>query len=52
MCRLGAKVTGIDASNKNINVATLHAKKSGLNINYINTSPEQNVIKKKNLMLF
>ena len=33
MCRLGAKVTGIDASNKNINVATLHAKKSGLDIN-------------------
>ena len=47
MCRLGAKVTGIDASNKNINVATLHAKKSSLNINYINTSPEQKVIKKK-----
>ena len=47
MCRLGAKVTGIDASNKNINVATLHAKKSGLDINYVNTSPEQKVIKKK-----
>ena len=42
-----AKVTGIDASNKNINVATLHAKKSGLNIDYINTSPEQKIIKKK-----
>ena len=47
MCRLGAKVTGIDASNKNINVATLHAKKSGLDINYVNTSPEQKVIEKK-----
>ena len=47
MCRLGANVTGIDASNKNINVATLHAKKSGLDINYVNTSPEQKVIKKK-----
>ena len=47
MCRLGAKVTGIDASNKNINVATLHAKKSGLNINYVNTSPDKKIIKKK-----
>ena len=27
MCRLGAEVTGIDASNQNINVAKLHAKK-------------------------
>ena len=27
MCRLGAKVTGIDASDKNIKVAKLHAKK-------------------------
>ena len=43
MCRLGAKVTGIDASNKNINVATLHAKKSGLNINYVNTLNQNHV---------
>ena len=27
MARLGAKVTGIDASNKNIEVANLHSKK-------------------------
>ena len=40
MARLGAGVTGIDASKKNINVAKLHAKKSGLQINYINASPE------------
>jgi len=40
MARLGAKVTGIDASEKNINIAKLHSKKSGLQINYINTSPE------------
>ncbi len=40
MARLGAKVTGIDASEKNINVAKLHSKKSGLQINYLNTSPE------------
>ena len=47
MCRLGATVTGIDASNKNISVAKLHAKKNGLKINYINTSPEKQKIQKK-----
>ena len=41
MSRLGAEVTAIDASNKNINVAKLHAKTSNLNINYICTSPEK-----------
>ena len=40
MARLGANVTGIDASEKNIQVARLHSKKSSLQINYINTSPE------------
>ena len=40
MTRLGAKVTGIDASEKNINVARMHSKKSKLEINYINSSPE------------
>jgi len=40
LARLGAKVTGIDASKKNIIVAKLHAKKNGLPINYINISPE------------
>ena len=40
MARLGAKVTGIDASEKNITVAKLHSKKSNLEINYLNTSPE------------
>jgi len=40
MARLGAKVTGIDASEKNIIVANLHSKKSKLEINYINASPE------------
>ena len=38
MSRLGASVTGIDASEKNINVAKIHSKESRLNINYINTS--------------
>ena len=41
MARLGADVFGIDASEKNIKVATLHAKENKLNINYINKSPEQ-----------
>ena len=40
MSRLGADVTGIDASEKNIQVAKLHAKKNSLNINYFATSPE------------
>ena len=38
--RLGANVTGIDASNKNIHVAKIHAKKSNLKINYICSTPE------------
>ena len=41
MARLGAKVTGIDASLKNIKVAELHSKKNNLSINYLNKSPEQ-----------
>jgi len=40
MSRLGANVTGIDASSKSIEVARLHAKKNNLNINYLNTQPE------------
>ena len=41
MARLGAKITGIDASKKNIAVASIHAKKNDLKINYLNKSPEQ-----------
>ena len=41
MCRLGAEVTAIDASEKNISVAKLHAKKNELKIKYICTSPEK-----------
>ena len=41
MARLGGKVTGIDASEKNIKVAKIHAKKKKLKINYLNRSPEQ-----------
>ncbi|MBL6857280.1 MAG: bifunctional 2-polyprenyl-6-hydroxyphenol methylase/3-demethylubiquinol 3-O-methyltransferase UbiG [Pelagibacteraceae bacterium] len=40
MSRLGADVTGIDASHKNIQVAKLHAKKNNIKINYLNTVPE------------
>ena len=40
MSRLGAEVYGIDASDKNINVAKQHAKENGLNIRYFCTSPE------------
>ena len=41
MARLGASVTGIDASYKNIKVAQLHSKNNNLKINYLNKSPEQ-----------
>ena len=41
MCRLGANITGIDASLKNIKTAKFHAKKKGLKINYICSSPEK-----------
>ena len=47
MTRLGAKVTGIDASDKNIKIAKLHAKKNKLNINYLCSSPEKIKIKDK-----
>ena len=47
MSRLGAQVVGIDASSKNIEVAKFHAKKSGLNIKYICTSPEKFKIQEK-----
>jgi 2-polyprenyl-6-hydroxyphenyl methylase/3-demethylubiquinone-9 3-methyltransferase len=40
MCRLGASVTGIDASKKNIEIAKLHAKTNKLKINYMCASPE------------
>jgi 2-polyprenyl-6-hydroxyphenyl methylase/3-demethylubiquinone-9 3-methyltransferase len=40
MAKLGAKVTAIDASEKNIKIASIHAQKSGLDINYICTSAE------------
>ena len=47
MSRLGANVVGIDASEKNINVAKFHAKKNKVKIHYICASPENLKIKKK-----
>ena len=41
MARLGAKVTGIDASEKNIKIAKIHSQESNLKINYLNSSPER-----------
>ena len=37
IARLGASVTGIDITQNSIEIAKMHAFKSGLNINYINT---------------
>jgi len=47
LSRLGAKMTGIDASKNNIEVARLHSKEMNLNINYINCSPENFMFKNK-----
>ena len=45
--RLGAKITGIDASENNIEVAKLHSKEMNLNIEYICCSPENLNMKDK-----
>jgi len=47
MKRLGANITGIDASKKNIEIAKLHAKQMNLKINYLNSTPEKLKIKNK-----
>jgi 2-polyprenyl-6-hydroxyphenyl methylase / 3-demethylubiquinone-9 3-methyltransferase len=47
MQRLGADITGIDASIKNIKIAKLHAKKNRLKINYLCSSPEKLKTNKK-----
>ena len=41
MARLGGNVTGIDAAEKNIKIASLHSKESNLKIRYLESSPEQ-----------
>jgi 2-polyprenyl-6-hydroxyphenyl methylase/3-demethylubiquinone-9 3-methyltransferase len=40
MARLGAEVVGIDAAERNIPVARLHAEQSGLTIDYRHTTAE------------
>ena len=40
LCRLGAIMTGIDASKNNIEIAKMHSNEMSLNIKYIHTSPE------------
>ncbi len=47
MSRMGANVTGIDASDKNIKIAKIHSKKNKLKINYLCSSPEKLKITKK-----
>ncbi len=47
MSKLGANVTGIDASEKNIKIAKLHSKKNNLKIKYLCSSPEKLKVKKK-----
>ena len=47
MSRMGANVTAIDASDKNIKIAKLHSKKNKLKINYLCSSPEKLKIEKK-----
>jgi 2-polyprenyl-6-hydroxyphenyl methylase/3-demethylubiquinone-9 3-methyltransferase len=41
MARLGFEVTGLDAAEKNVRVAQLHASRSELKIDYRHTTPEQ-----------
>lgn len=41
MARLGAKVTALDASSTNIDIAIEHSKNAGLNINYVCNTIEE-----------
>ena len=47
LSRLGAKVTGIDASDRNIKIAKMHLKKSKLDIDYYCSSPDKFFAKEK-----
>jgi 2-polyprenyl-6-hydroxyphenyl methylase/3-demethylubiquinone-9 3-methyltransferase len=40
IARLGAQITGVDPSDKNVSVASLHARQMGLEVNYVQTSVE------------
>lgn len=41
LARLGAVVTGIDASSQNVEIATTHANNNNINIDYQTTTPEE-----------
>tara|TARA_Y100000816_G_C26055092_1_gene553585 strand:- start:23 stop:751 length:729 start_codon:yes stop_codon:yes gene_type:complete len=47
LSKLGARVVGIDASEKNIKIAKTHAKKNNLKINYYCASPENFISNEK-----
>ena len=47
MAFLGGNVTGIDAAERNIKIASTHSRERNLKINYLNKSPEQLTVKKK-----
>ena len=47
LSRLGAKVTGIDASDRNIKIAKMHLEKSKLDIDYYCSSPDKFVAREK-----
>ena len=47
LSRLGATVTGIDASDRNIKIAKMHLEKSKLEIDYYCSSPDKFVAKEK-----
>ena len=47
LSRLGATVTGIDASNRNIKIAKMHLEKSKLDIDYYCSSPDKFFAKEK-----
>ena len=47
LSKLGAKVVGIDASEKNIKIAKMHAKENNLKIEYYCASPENYMHKEK-----
>ena len=51
MYRLGAEVVGVDAVERNIHVAKIHAEKSGFSIDYkVGTTSSLLEEKEKNLM--
>ena len=47
LSRLGATVTGIDASDRNIKIAKMHLKKSKLDVDYYCSSPDKFFAKEK-----